>query len=54
MKIILDDFNYKGEHFKRYECELPQVDNIKDIPEDKIVGYIMENLDELSKRKGSA
>lgn len=45
MKIILDDFNYKGRHFKHYETEWPNVKTIDDIPEEKIIEYITESLD---------
>ena len=49
MKIILKDFNYKGHPIKSYECDVPQITNLEDVPKDKIVDYILENLDELSK-----
>lgn len=49
MKIILDNFNYKGKHFDRYECDLPQVTNVDELPEDKIIEYIIENLEEFIK-----
>jgi hypothetical protein len=45
MKIILDDIIYKGHHFKRYECELPNVKNIDDTNEERITEYVKESLD---------
>lgn len=45
MKIIIDDFNYKGVHFKQYECEMPGVKNLDEIPEERITEYICESLD---------
>lgn len=44
MKIILKDFCYKGKHIDEYACNMPQINNVEDIPEDRIVDYVMENL----------
>lgn len=44
MKIILKDFNYKGKHFKELDLEMPNIKNVEDIPEDKIVDYVKESL----------
>lgn len=49
MKVIIDDFNYKGKHYDEVVFEMPQLDNIEDIPEDKIVGYVIEGLENLLK-----
>lgn len=46
MKIILDNFKYKGRHFDHYECELPQVANLEDVPEDRLTEYICESLNQ--------
>ena len=46
MKIVLEDFNYKGHHVKCSEHELPNVKDIDEIPEGKIEEYIMECLDD--------
>ena len=46
MKIILDDFNYKGRHFDHYVCEMPQVKRLEDVPEERITEYICESLDQ--------
>lgn len=45
MKIILDNFNYKGHHFDRYEVEWPQVSNLDEVPEERVTEYITESLD---------
>ena len=47
MKIIIEDFNYKGKHYDEVGFELTHVSNIEDIPEDKIVPYVMEGLKNL-------
>ena len=47
MKIIIRDFNYKGEHRDEVVFELIHVSNIEDIPEDKIVPYVMEGVKNL-------
>lgn len=44
MKIVLDNFNYKGQHFKHYVCEMPNVKNLDDVPEEKITEYVIECL----------
>lgn len=43
--IIIDNFNYKGHHFERFECEMPNVKDIDEIPEEKITEYVIESLD---------
>lgn len=47
MKVIIDNFNYQGRHFDRFECELPQLTDIDEYPwtEEAIVNYITESLD---------
>lgn len=48
MKIILDDFNYRGHHFERVECEIPQVDELEEgILEDLISRYVIWDLDDV-------
>ena len=44
MKIILKDFNFKGKHFNEIEIGMPNIKNVEDVPEDKIVDYIVESL----------
>ena len=47
MKITLDDFNYRGHHFKRVECEIPQVDELEEaLLEDLLSMYLMWDLDD--------
>lgn len=47
MKIILDDFNYRGYHFERVECEIPQVDTLEEgILEDLISLHLIWDLDD--------
>ena len=46
MKIILDHFKYKGQYFEHFECELPQVKKLEDIPEGRLTEYICESLDQ--------
>lgn len=47
MKIILDDFNYRGHHFKQVEFEIPQVDDLEEcLLEDLISMYLMWDLDD--------
>ena len=53
MRIILDDINYKGRHFKRLECELPNVKNLDEIPEGKLTEYICDSLDQIIKDEES-
>lgn len=45
MKVILKDFYYKGKHIDEYVCNMPQIDNVEDIPEDRIVDYVLEALE---------
>lgn len=47
MKIIIRDFNYEGKHHDEVVFELTHVSNIEDIPEGKIVPYVMEGLNNL-------
>lgn len=51
MTIIIDDFNYKGKHYDRVEFDMPQLDNIEDVPEDKITAYVIEGLENLLKEE---
>lgn len=50
MKIILDNVNYKGRHFKRVEMELMDVNNFEDA-EGEIIEKIEGFLDEVIKKK---
>lgn len=45
MKIIIENFNWKGKHIDRYESEMPNVTDLDAIPEGKIEEYISEALD---------
>lgn len=48
MKIILDDFNYRGYHFERIEREIPQVDTLEEgLLEDLISLHLIWDLDDL-------
>ena len=49
MKIIIEDFKYEGKYIGKVEFEMPQLSNIEDIPEDKIVPYVMGELKDLLK-----
>lgn len=49
MKIIIENFEYKGTHINRYESDMPQVTKLDEVPLDKLEAYIMESLDELTK-----
>lgn len=49
MKIIIQDFNFKGKHYGEVVFEMPNINNIEDIPEDKIVPYVMGELEDLLK-----
>lgn len=53
MRIIIKDFMFKGKHYDEATFEMPNVSNIEDIPEDipedKIVPYVIESLNELLK-----
>ena len=45
MKIILDNIKYKGYQFDRYELEIPDVEDLDDIPEEKITERIIDSLE---------
>ena len=45
MKVILKDFYYKGKHINEHVCDMPQIKNIEDVPEDRIVDYVLEVLE---------
>lgn len=49
MRIIIKDFMFKGKYYDEATFEMPNVSNIEDIPEDKIVPYVIESLNELLK-----
>lgn len=49
MKIILKDFIYKGRHINDFVCELPQVKEMDETFEERIVEYIKEDLEETIK-----
>lgn len=47
MKIALDDFNYRGYHFERIECELPEFEDLEEvILEDLISMHVIWDLDD--------
>ena len=47
MKIIVDDFNYRGYHFERIECEIPQVDELEEgVIEELLSRYMIWDLDD--------
>ena len=46
MKIILEDFDYKGMHFDKYEEDLPQLGDVYEkCLDNAITTMIKENLD---------
>lgn len=48
MKIILENFNYKGMHFDKYELDLPELGDVYDECLDTVITEkIKENLDEI-------
>lgn len=51
MKIIIEDFEYKGHKIGRYICELPQVTKFDEMVQDNIIEYMVESLDELTKEE---
>lgn len=53
MKIIIKDFEFKGQYFDHYECDLPQVKAIDEEFEERIVDYIKESLILFLEEKGS-
>lgn len=48
MKVILEDFNYKGMHFDQYGLDLPELSDISDeCIGEVITEKVKENLDEI-------
>lgn len=48
MKIILENFNYKGMHFDKYKLDLPELGDVYDECLDTVITEkIKENLDEI-------
>lgn len=45
MKVIVDDFNYRGQHFDHCEFDFPQLKDVDDLDEERITDYIKESLD---------
>ena len=45
MKIILNDFNYKGKHYDHFEMDIPDHVDINEVPAEKITEYVVECLD---------
>lgn len=47
MKIILENFNYRGMHFDKYEVDLPKLGDVYgECLDTRILDTIKENLDE--------
>ena len=44
MKVIIDDFNYKGKHYDKFECDLPQFEILEDVDDESLVECITESL----------
>ena len=51
MKIMLEDIVYKGKHFDHWEAEFPQINNVEEIPGDKLMEYIEDSLDNFLKEE---
>lgn len=47
MKIILENFDYKGRHFNHYEGEFPQVTKFDDSTQERLIDYVVEVLDKI-------
>ena len=47
MKIIIENFNYKGHHINRCEYEFPQVKDVDDVLSERMLSYVSDSLDEL-------
>ena len=45
MKIILNNINYKGHHFDRYEVDIPNVTDIDEVSEERIMEEIVNCLE---------
>ena len=45
MKVALNDIYYNGVHIDKYECDLPQITNLDEVPVENITEYIIEILD---------
>lgn len=46
MKIILDDFSYRGYYFERFDFEIPNVENLEDITEDLLYRHVIWELED--------
>lgn len=53
MKVVTENFNYKGHHFERVEFDMPGVKEFDEIVEERIVDYLKETLDVLIEEKES-
>ena len=51
MKIILENIVYKGVFFDHWEAEFPQINDVEEIPGDKLMEYIQESLDNFLKEE---
>lgn len=49
MRIIIEDFNYNGQHFDRCEYDLPQIKEVDETFKEKIAEYIVESWIEAQK-----
>ena len=45
LTITIDNFNYRGYHFESYKCKMPNVTEIDDIAEERIIEKVKESLD---------
>ena len=45
MKIILDDFSYRGYYFKQLDFEIPDVKKLEDITCDMLSEHVIDDLD---------
>lgn len=52
MKIVIEDFNYKGHHIDRCEYEFPQLNDVDEVLSDRMLMYMSDGLDEFIKAEG--
>lgn len=46
MRIMLENFNYKGHHIERYGFDFPQLKDCDEYVAERLIVYIKESLDE--------
>lgn len=45
MVLVLNDFDYKGHHFKKLEVDLTNVRELKAVFDEQIIPYVHSELD---------